>query len=203
MITQRFIVAGQPFSKLTWIALFLTTDRSLCHCEPRLFIAHASELKEKLSGSFYTHLGAAGVNLSFFLKQIQEDLQPRILIVEREPQDIDKLVLAKGMPLTNYQYLLDQALSALPCAENVLRVPFEALGAKRTLQRLFMHCLPGIAFDEVRCELFRAMWIDHDAVDLAQNAQRYNDAYNKLCAQILPLIQARPLPVAQTSMVKH
>ena len=203
MITQRFIVTGQPFSKLAWLSLFLTTDRSLCHCEPRLFIDSAAELKDKLSGSFYTHLGAAGASLSFFLKHIQEDMQPRILIVERDPQDIDKVVLAMNMPLTNYPYMIDQALSALPSGENVLRVPFEALGAKRTLQRLFLHCLPGIPFDEMRCELFRSLWIDHDAADLTQNAQRYTESYNKLCAQILPLIQVRPLPPAQTSMVKH
>lgn len=118
-----------------------------------------TELAQVYKSDFYDYIGVADSGLGFFLPWIMDNIQPRTVIIERDPQQVTDSLCELGMMRTNHAFLLTDKLKPFLNHPLVLRVPYEALGSKRTIQKLFWHLMPGVAFDEDRYEMLSKMYV--------------------------------------------
>ncbi len=161
-MNQRFIVTGMPFTPMAWLALFLKVDRSICYCEPNLGIKDISEIGDKLTSEFYRHMGMAGTGLGFFLPQIIQEVGPKILIIDRSPEEVNATLAQLGVPDSDYAEKLHRRLQSVHGHPSVMWVKAEALQHRRTAEKAFFHCLPGEAFDQEKFEVMSKFMVEVD-----------------------------------------
>ena len=103
MSTQPFFVCGLPRSRTAWWSVVASTPYSVCLHEPAKDCKTFEELKERwLSLPVYRGISDSG--LAFQMGRIMQEIEPRTLIVDRDPND----VLASfrrywGRPFDEYQ----------------------------------------------------------------------------------------------------
>ncbi len=161
-MNSRFIVTGMPFTPMAWLAMFLTLERSICYCEPNLGIKDISEIGGKLTSEFYRHMGMAGTGLGFFLPQIIQEVAPRILVIDRHPDEVNATLAQLGVPDTDYADKLYRRLQSVRGHPSVLWMKAEALQTRRGAEKAFFHCVPGEAFDQERFDLLSKMLVEVD-----------------------------------------
>lgn len=158
----KFIVTGMPFTPMAWLSMFLTLEKSICYCEPNLGIKDISEVGPKLTSQFYRHMGMAGTGLGFFLPQIIQEVAPKILVIDRHPDEVNATLDQLGVPPTDYADKLYRRLMSVQGHPSVLWVKAEALHNRRTAEKAFFHVLPGEAFDQERFDLMQKMIVEVD-----------------------------------------
>lgn len=139
-----FIVLALPRSGTTWIANWLTTDRSLCLHDPfALGMPESWPHDHRVRGISCT--GAA--------------LMPRwlahyhcpIAIIDRDPMECDASLARMGLPGTQ---TFRDAINAIPG----LHVRFEKLWNETTARVLWDYLMPAtVTFDALRYRMLRGM----------------------------------------------
>lgn len=152
---KRFFITGMPGTPLEWLAVLCTTDQVLCRHSVTPILASIEDLKDLYEAGAYKYVGIADTALGFFSERILREYKPRTVVIYRDPAEVDQEIAAKGARATNYNDLLAAALERVRKSPGVMWVPATALRQKRVVQKIFWHCLEGIAFDEAR---FDALW---------------------------------------------
>lgn len=159
-VAQPFFIAGLPRSRTAWLSVLCTTDRTVCYHEPTALMQSLDSLDQIYDSRYYSHVGVSDSGLGFFAEEILKRWAPRTLIVERNVREVEQSLAQLGLPVTNYCDLLLEHLRHVKAHPLVMWVPFEALSEERTVERIFWHLLPGVAFDEARFDLLERMVIE-------------------------------------------
>lgn len=138
-----FIVLGLPRSATTWLANWLTTDRSLCLHDP---FAHG--LPETWPRDHRLR-GIACTGAAMMPHWLGGYACP-IAVIVRESEDCDRSLYRLGLPDTG---LVQVALNESPGK----RFAFDDLWSEHSARELWCYLLPSVPFDELRYRLLRDM----------------------------------------------
>lgn len=136
-----FIVLGLPRSGTTWLANWLTTDRTLCLHDP--FALGAPERWPRDERRF----GISCTGAYLFPRWLAQQQCP-IAVIERNASACDASLARIGLSGTKD---LRQALANAPGR----RWAFDDLWNERAARELWEHLLPGVAFDPLRYRLLK------------------------------------------------
>lgn len=147
-MSAPYLITGLPRSRTAWWAVVASTPYSVCLHEPAKECKTFDELKERwLALPLYRGVSDSGLALQ--LGRVLEEVQPRTLIVQRDPAD----VLASfrkywGQPFNDeaaWRLLIDanDALDEHAGHPLVRCVKFEALNDYDTAQECFRWLMPG------------------------------------------------------------
>jgi hypothetical protein len=182
---KPYLITGLPQSGDAWLSVFCTVERTICYHDEFPHLTALDDLTDIYRSDYYTHVGIADSGLGFFLPWIMENIQPRTVIIDRDPQEVTDAIAAMGMARTDHAFVLRDRIKLFYDHPLVLRVPYEALGQKRVMQKIFWHLMPGVAFDEVRYEQLSKMYIQAMPQVVVQNDAKQG----ALMRDILPLIK--------------
>lgn len=188
MTAQRFLIAGLPRSRTTWLSVFTTTGRSMCYHDPLITMSDISELEDLYESEFYKFVGISDTGVGFFLDLVLPTLAPRALIVERDPDEVYRELIGLGVNTAREQIkMLHDRLLALKSHPLVMWVPYEALNIKRVMQRAFWHLMPGEPFDEVRYEQLTKINMQVNLSQALAEAQKHKRESARLYQRIFPV----------------
>jgi hypothetical protein len=141
-----FIVLGLPRSATTWLANWLTTDRTLCLHDP-----FARSLPETWdAGGKLLGISCTG---AYLMPTWLAQFDCPVAIIERDPAECDACLAKLGLP--------DTAPLREPLANTEgRRFKFADLWNEDTARELWAHLLPGLPFDAARYRLLREMRIE-------------------------------------------
>jgi hypothetical protein len=185
-----FVVTGMPRSQMPWLAVLLTTDKSVCYPEPIKDMQEPEDIDRLMDAKGYTHVGVADTAMAFFPDVIDRLMCPVVLIM-REPVDCvtDLVNLGSDRNATlSYVDRMERACKRIQNKPNVLTVQAKQIRDRRIAQKVFWHCLPGIAFDEVRFMLLSQLLIEQNPLaviasvksNLSGLQQIFKDRYEHL-----------------------
>jgi len=131
-----FVVIGLPRSGTTWIANWLTTDRTFCMHDP---------FAQGLPDRWYRDQRKFGISctLSFLLEGWLDQFRCPIAIIERDPQACDASLRAMG--LTNNDHLRESFRH-----QKGRVFSFEDLWEESKARALWDYLLPAETFDALR-----------------------------------------------------
>ena len=190
-MSSPFLITGLPRSRTAWLSVFCSGSGSICYHEPIGGIREISDLEAIYQSDYYKFDGNADSGLGFFLDWILKNIQPRTLIVERDPAEVVESLARLGLPRTNFPDLLNAALRPFKDHPLVMWVPYEALNVKRVMQKIYWHLMPGQAFDEERYDLLAKMRIEPDAEATFALAKKHKKNLDFLLRDIIPLVKPR------------
>jgi hypothetical protein len=193
-MAKGFMVMGMPRSSMPWLAVLLTTDRSVCYPEPLKDMQESTDIDRLMEAKGYSHVGVADTALAFFPEVIDRILCPVVLVM-REPGECTADLIRMGThPSEAVEFVArtDNACSRIKTKVNVLVVQASQLRDRRVVQKIFWHCLPGIAFDEVRFMLLSQLVIEHNPLaviasvknNLSGMQQLFKDRYEHLSGML-------------------
>lgn len=140
-----FIALGLPRSGTTWLANWLTTDRSLCLHDP---FSRALPETWDAGGK---RLGISCTGAYLMPGWLEAQACP-VAVIERDPAACDASLEAMGLPTT---WPLRRAFKAA----RGQRWRFEDIWHEDKARELWAFLLPGIAFDAPRYRLLRGMQV--------------------------------------------
>ncbi len=191
MSAQRFFITGLPRSRTAWLSTFFSTGNAICYHET-IGMSDITELPSKFESDFYKYVGVCESSLGFFMEWILDNIKPKTMIVERDPNEVYASLVQMGVKSTRsqLQYLADE-LKKFRDHPLVMWVPFEALNVKRVVQRSFWHLMPGHAFDETRYDEMSKFNIEVIAARAFEDVKKYERESAKLFRNVRPLMEAR------------
>jgi hypothetical protein len=142
-MNPNFMVLGLPRSGTTWLANWLTTDRSLCLHDPFNELPEHWPRDDRRWG-----ISCTG---SYLLKGWVERQSCPVAVIERDPMECRRSLRA---------LYPDGEVDAFVPALNAVRGrrwQFADLWEERTAQALWEYLLPGLPFDAIRYRLLREM----------------------------------------------
>jgi hypothetical protein len=150
MPARPFFITGLPRSRTAWLSVYMTTGRAVCYHDACAKIERIEDVEAVFASDFYHYVGIADSALGFYLPWILQNIGPRTLIVERDPDEVSNSLAALGMPKTKLPNRLLASLKEFRGHPLVMWVPYRLLDEKRVMEKAFLHLLPGEAFDERR-----------------------------------------------------
>lgn len=181
---MKYLITGLPRSRTAWMAQFMPN----CVHEPITYMKKIEDIKTV----YADHDGISDSGLGFWLDWILHNVAPRTLIIDRDLDEVEKSLaeMNLGLPATNYCELLQEKLDEHAKHPLVLRVPYEALGNMRVMQKVWWHLLGHrYAFDEARFKRMNAINITVSNDHLA----RAFSAKDTIVNEIMPLIRPKEL----------
>ena len=194
---KPFLITGLPRSRTAWLSVFMSGAGSICYHEPIGGIREVSDIEAIYKSDYYKFVGIADSGLGFFLDWILKNIQPRTLIVERDPAEVIESLARLGLPRTNFTELLSDRLQPFKEHPLVMWVPYEALNMKRVMQKIYWHLMPGQPFDEERYELLAKMHIETDVEETLVQARKNKKNLDFLLRDIIPLVKTKENPNAR------
>ncbi len=146
MANPEFIVLGLPRSGTTWLANWLTTDRSLCLHDP-----FATALPEHWARDD-RRFGISCTGAYLMPKWLRAQECP-VAVIRRDPADCAASLARMGLSLS------EGLVGALAKVDG-RRWRFADLWNENTARYLWAFLLPGIAFDAIRYRQLREMRIE-------------------------------------------
>jgi hypothetical protein len=120
----------------------------------------------------YRWAGASDSGLGLHMRQLMAELPVRVLIVERDRDEVlrslDGLVAMQGMP--QFLDILDARLSAIALSPHVLRVPFGALMDLDKVMVCLRHLMPGARPDAVKIAEMMRLNVQCDIAEMVRLA---------------------------------
>jgi hypothetical protein len=187
---KPYLITCLPQSAEAWLSVLCTTEQSLCYHDQLPFLSSLEDLRGLYDSTYYKNVGIADSGLGFFLPWIMDNIKPRTVIIDRDPQEVTDALVDMGLMRTNHAFVLYERLKEFFEHPLVMRVPYEALGTKRVMQKIFWHLMPGATFDESRYDQLSKMYIQAMPQIVVANDKRQG----KLMRDILPLIKELPTP---------
>lgn len=159
-MTNRFMIIGLPRSMTAWLAAFFTDGDCICYHEPGVRFSSIADLSELFSRSEYAHTGVSDTALGFFSEDIIEPMQLKTVIIERDVFDVENSLHDLGFKPNNLCYLLSERLANIVDSQFVLRISFESLQEKDTIENIAKHI--GVPFNGDRFDILSGMNIEAD-----------------------------------------
>jgi hypothetical protein len=159
-----FIVTGMPRSQMPWLSVLLTTDRSVCYPEPIKDMQEPEDVDRLMDAKGYTHVGVADSAMAFFPDVIDRLMCPVVVIMREQIEcvtDLMNMGTDRDAAL-GYVARMETACKRLQNKMNVITAQAKQIRDRRVAQTIFWHCLPGVAFDEVRFMLLSQLIIEQN-----------------------------------------
>lgn len=192
-MTKRFAVLGYPNSRLPWFSQFLTISNAICQAEVNRLMWDFDNLNQFFEGENYSHMGVADSALGVFASQIYEEVCTTILVVERDPEDIERIQHAAGLPPNNYIRLMAEEFEKIRGRPGVMFLPFEKTRERADMQKAFWHCLPGVGFDELRWDSISELYIDMDPIIASIRLKDEEKRLKRLFRDVLPRVLVKDM----------
>jgi hypothetical protein len=144
-----FIVLGLARSATTWLANWLTTDRSICLHDPLADMSVAALCQYRSPSATW---GVSCTGLWLYPELLMQS-SARILLVDRDVRQINKSLVGLGLPAMPEALVQRFRQVAGP------RIAFEELWTEDGARRVWTHLLPNYHFDADRYRLLRSMSI--------------------------------------------
>lgn len=142
-----FVVTGLPRSATTWLAVFLTTNESLCLHDP--FAMGWPDTWQRDGRRF--GISCTGI---YLMPEILQRQDCPVAIIERDPSDCEQSIERMGFKESHIQKLktmLDQA--------DGRRFQYEDLWVEERAEELWDFLVPGLKFDHLRYRQLAQMQI--------------------------------------------
>lgn len=197
MSAGKFFVTGLPRSRTAWMAAFLSTGESLCMHEPSYKMSSIEDLRPILDSTFYKYIGVSDSGLGYFAPWIIENLQCRMLVIERDFPDVADSLVKLGFDLRyihDYCNALMGPLLAVKAHPLVKWVHFNSLVHKRVMQDIYWWLMPGMAFDEARWTEFANFHIEVDLKRTIDKTLKNQSNFDKLYADLHRKIRREHAP---------
>lgn len=175
-MTQRFIITGLPRTRTAWLSM-------LCSMMPGAYCAHEPIARMRRWEDYFAffdnrdwaYLGAADSSLGFHLIELMA-LNPRVLIIDRDPDEVEVSLARQGILSGGYCRVLKACLDQIQPSPQVRRVDFAALGDDDVVASCLWHLMPGVRVDRAKITLAQDMKIETcmDRVNEKVAAQRSN-----------------------------
>ncbi len=152
-------------------------------------MTNVDDINKLYQSDYYKFIGISDPLACFFIDEIIEKVNPRILIVERAREEVDRMLSNGGLGdkiLTNY---VVEKIKELKLNPEVLWVPYDALNTKRVMQKIYWHLMPGMAFDEERFEEMNKMTIQIDQDKAMELATKVKTNGNSILNDIPVIIE--------------
>lgn len=158
-MSGRFLICGLPRSRTAWFSVAATTPKSICFHEPTSGLQSFEDLKEFWSPRFGVDLGISDSCLAPQLGRILDELKPRTLIIERDPEtaimSYKKYALAAGLPFGElhcwrFVRAAKREIETVRSHPLVKCVKFHTLDDYATLAEAMEWILPGIDLPDLR-----------------------------------------------------
>ena len=160
-MSAPYLITGLPRSRTAWLSVAATNDHSICFHEPTAWLDRWQDVFDKVWGAhWHRYVGISDSALGFHLPQIIERCAPRVLIVERDIQEVEASLRDLGLAGTNYCVLLSEALKYEH--PSILRVPFQSLRDSRIVAQALRHLMPDAWLSAERIEQLQRMNIQTD-----------------------------------------
>jgi hypothetical protein len=158
------MIIALPRSRTTWLANFLTTEKTFCFHDP---LAEMYSYKEVLNLNTDRLTGIADTGIGWFDTSI---FDCRKLIIERPVSDVNKEMSS----------LLGQEIDLTPLWANMqrieaLRVPFDQINER--LEEIWTYCTE-LPYDALRAEYLINMNVQ--VIELPLNAERLNSLRSEI-----------------------
>jgi hypothetical protein len=178
----KFFVTGLPRSRTAWMAAFLSTGETLCLHEPEYRLQAIEELPALLDSTFYRHFGVSSSGLGFFTKWIIDNMQARVLVIDRDIGEVEDSLKKLGIPIDRFLYcrLLQERLQEIRDHPMVKWISFPSLQHRRVMQEIYWWLMPGCAFDEDRWQQFNGFNIEVDLLKTVQLVQKSQGNFDSL-----------------------
>lgn len=88
MPSKPFLVTGLPRSRTAWFSVACTSERSICYHEPTRTTSSFNDLKALWESDAHDYVGMSDHALGFQLSRIIAEIEPRILMVERDMVEV-------------------------------------------------------------------------------------------------------------------
>lgn len=156
-----FLITGLPRSRTAWLAVAATNDQSICFHEPTAWLDRWADVFAGVWGAHWSrYVGVSDSIMGFHLPEIIERCHPRILIIERDPVEVEASLRKLDILPTNYCSLLTEALRHEH--SSILRVRFQSLSDSRIVVRALRHLMPDAWISVERIEQLQRMNIQTD-----------------------------------------
>jgi hypothetical protein len=142
-----FVVTGLPRSATTWLAVLLTTDRSLCLHDP--FSLGWPDKWERDGRRF--GISCTGI---YLMPEILGRQDCPVAIIERDPDDC-----RASLDLMGFKDAQVDKLKAMLDRAEGLRFRFDDLWSEEKIQELWAFLVPGLPFDKLRYRQLAQMQI--------------------------------------------
>lgn len=148
------------------------------------------QLDDLYNDSADSNVGVSDSGASLFLPWILDNLNVRVLIVDRDVDEVDKSMRKLGFHMGDMLRFMQKRIRNYDDNLRVLRVPFDKLDDISVMRKAFWHILPGEPFDEGRFEAMRNIKITVDIAEVMDRADKYKDEQSRLIKPVLWELQS-------------
>lgn len=173
-MTQPFLITGLPRSRTAWLATLANcVPGVICQHEPTQEWAAWEGCFTAWRGAQHAWAGFADHALGFHLPEIVARSAARVLIVDRDIEDV-RTALGRLMPTLDFApflALLKARLRAAATLPGVKVVPYAALRHFSAAYDCLEHLLPGAAIDRDKLGAQMRLHVQADVLHAAATAQ--------------------------------
>jgi hypothetical protein len=164
-MANNFFITGYPRSRTSWLANFLTTDRSLCFHDALAECASVEHFIDKVlvAGSTYgqSYIGDSDSGLLFAHEPIRERFpDAKWVVVIRDEKDVVTSLVNSLGPTHDYEAVIEflrSMLRSVLSIPGVMTIKYEDLNSFETCFKIWEFCLPGIMQNYPRWELLNGL----------------------------------------------
>ena len=147
----NFLITGLPRSKTAWMSsVAATVAGAMCYHEPVKRHGDWHCCFEIWDKQGYPHVGIADSSLGFHLPEILTKAAPRVLIINRDIDQVKRSLVKIGACLDPYVDWLSEQIRTVPVNPLIACVEFEALSDLTIVTQCLRHLMPSCAIDEDR-----------------------------------------------------
>ncbi len=172
-MSAGFAITGMPFSGMPWLSVLLTTDKSVCYPEPLRDMNEPEDVGRIMDAKGYEYVGVADSALAFFPEIIEQLLVPTVIVMQEPNHSLARVVAAGSEPIPAERFINNSiaALTRLQRLPLTLTVMASQVRRREVAQQIFWHCLPNLAFDQVRYDLLAQLVIEQSVQSVLRSTQ--------------------------------
>lgn len=169
------------------MAVAAQNDQAMCWHEPAAWMGRWDCVFDLWRGGAHRYIGVSDSLLGFHLPAIVARAAPRILVIERDINEVEASGAALGIGRSNYCSLLQAALAYNHLS--IERVPYVALTDDRTVAACLRHLMPDAVIDMDRIKMLQRMNVQTDMERVHRDAP-HADISALLGPEIASLLRA-------------
>lgn len=169
-MSKPFLITGLPRSRTAWLSIAATTQGSICFHEPTADLGSFEALKTLWADDRYAFVGVSDSSLVMQLGRILREVAPRVLIVDRDPQDAERSweTYIEGQfgefDVSGFMQRLHAELSAYGAHPLVEWVDYDDLENPTIVGDALSWLMPGLAFPKLEELMHMNVQVDRDWV---------------------------------------
>jgi hypothetical protein len=166
---NNFLITGLPRSRTAWFSVAASQAPAMCWHEP--IKTRWQDCFQLWNSSPYMWTGISDSSLGFHLPEIVDEIGPKIVIIERDPDEVKASLRAIGHAADAYVDLLHRHLNEFSGA---MRVPFDATPDE--VGQALSWAMPGLKIDLLRLHAINKITMNADLAHSRERASQLDPA---------------------------